>query len=117
MSLPTPAASSAEAAISQLRRKIPLPILEHYDRLAVRGKKGVAIVRNQVCTGCHMRIPIGAINTLMHGEDIQMCETCGRYLYLPPETPNPPVEVPVQAKAAKPQRKPKRKPSRMVNVE
>ena len=24
-----------------------------------------------------MRIPIGAINTLMHGDDIQMCETCG----------------------------------------
>jgi predicted nucleic acid-binding Zn-ribbon protein len=109
--------SSAEAAISQLRRKIPLPILEHYDRLVVRGKKGVAIVRNQVCTGCHMRIPIGAINTLMHGDDIQMCETCGRYLYLPPEAPNPPVEIPVVAKAAKPQRKPKRKPSRMVNVE
>ena len=108
---------SAEAAISQLRRKIPLPILEHYDRLVVRGKKGVAIVRNQVCTGCHMRIPIGAINTLMHGDDIQMCETCGRYLYLPPESPNPPVEVPVATKAAKPPRKPKRKPGRMVNVE
>ena len=109
--------SSAEAAISQLRRKIPLPILEHYDRLVVRGKKGVAIVRNQVCTGCHMRIPIGAINTLMHGDDIQMCETCGRYLYLPPESPNPPVEVPVAAKAAKPPRKPKRKASKMVNVD
>ena len=108
--------SSAEAAISQLRRKIPLPILEHYDRLVVRGKKGVAIVRNQVCTGCHMRIPIGAINTLMHGDDIQMCETCGRYLYLPPESPNPPVEVPVETKAAKPPRKPKRKPGRMANV-
>ena len=92
---------SAEAAISQLRRKIPLPILEHYDRLMVRGKKGVAIVRNQVCTGCHMRIPIGAIITLMHGDDIQMCETCGRYLYLPPETPPQPVEAPVQAKPAK----------------
>jgi len=102
--------SSAEAAISQLRRKIPLPILEHYDRLAVRGKKGVAIVRNQVCTGCHMRIPIGAINTLMHGDDIQMCETCGRYLYLPPETPNQPLEVPVEAKPAKPRSRLKHKP-------
>lgn len=100
---------SAEAAISQLRRKIPLPILEHYDRLTARGKKGVAIVRNQVCTGCHMRIPIGAIITLMHGDDIQMCETCGRYLYLPPEEPVQPLEAPVQAKAAKPQRKPRKR--------
>jgi hypothetical protein len=104
----SPGGSTAEAAISQLRKKIPLPILEHYDRLAVRGKKGVAIVRNQVCTGCHMRIPIGAINTLLHGEDIQMCETCGRYLYLPPETPPQPVEAaPAPAKpAAKPAAKP-----------
>jgi len=101
---------SAEAAISQLRRKIPLPILEHYDRLVVRGKKGVAIVRNQVCTGCHMRIPIGAINTLMHAEDIQMCETCGRYLYLPPDVPQAPVEVLPEAKpAAKPRGRPKQK--------
>lgn len=93
--------SSAEAAISQLRRKIPLPILEHYDRLTVRGKKGVAIVRNQVCTGCHMRIPIGAINTLMHGDNIQMCETCGRYLYLPPDvsTPAPSLVIPGPGKA------------------
>ena len=99
--------SSAEAAISQLRRKIPLPILEHYDRLAVRGKKGVAIVRNQVCTGCHMRIPIGAINTLMHGDDIQMCETCGRYLYLPPDARDELVEVSEETKAAAGRGRPK----------
>ena len=60
--------SATEAAIAKLRRKIPLPILEHYDRLTDRGKKGVAIVRHQVCMGCHMRIPIGAIITLMHGD-------------------------------------------------
>jgi hypothetical protein len=43
----------------------------------------VALVRNQVCGGCHMRVPIGQITELMRGEDIQLCETCGRYLYLP----------------------------------
>ena len=108
----SPGETTAEAAISQLRKKIPLPILEHYDRLVVRGKKGVAIVRNQVCTGCHMRIPIGAINTLMHGEDIQMCETCGRYLYLPPESATPPQPVasaaPVEAAPPKPAAKPRK---------
>ena len=101
--------SNAEAKISELRRKIPLPILEHYDRLVIRGKKGVAIVRNQVCTGCHMRIPIGAINTLMHGEDIQMCENCGRYLYLPAAAPAPLPEIEDEAKAAKTKSAPRRK--------
>jgi len=28
-------------------------------RLMARGKKGLAAVRNQVCTGCHMRVPVG----------------------------------------------------------
>ena len=72
-----------EAQVTELRGKIPQPIIGHYDRLRVRGKKGVAVVRNQVCTGCHMHIPIGQINVLMRGEDVQLCESCGRYLYLP----------------------------------
>ena len=101
--------SSAEAAISQLRRKIPLPILEHYDRLVVRGKKGVAIVRNQVCTGCHMRIPIGAVIQLMHADDIQMCDTCGRYLYIPDDARDEAPPVPAQAAPAPAKTRPKRK--------
>jgi predicted nucleic acid-binding Zn-ribbon protein len=74
---------SAEAQAAELRSLLPLPMVGHYDRLRARGKKGVAVVRNQVCTGCHMHVPIGQITVLMRGEDIQLCETCGRYLYLP----------------------------------
>jgi hypothetical protein len=88
---------NAEATIAELRGKIPPQIIAHYDRLFARGKKGVAAVRNQVCTGCHMRVPIGVVTTLMHDTDIQICESCGRYLYLsdstttaaPAETPKP----------------------------
>jgi isochorismate synthase EntC len=29
-----------------------------------------------------MRLPVAVINTLMRGEDIQLCDSCGRYLYL-----------------------------------
>src|SRR5271157_4667303 len=77
------AGKNVEAQAAELRAVIPQPIVSHYDRLRVRGKKGVAIVRNQVCTGCHMHVPIGLITVLMRGEDIQLCESCGRYLYLP----------------------------------
>ena len=78
--------------IAELRAKVPLQVLGHYDRLRARGKKGVTIVRNQVCTACHMQVPLGAILTLMRGEDIQLCECCGRYLYLPEPAalPKPP---------------------------
>ena len=98
----------AEAQRAEVRTRIPAPILGHYDRLVARGKKGVAMVRNQVCTGCHMRLPIGTINTLMQGQDIQLCDTCGRYLCLPDpaETPAP---APEPEAAPKPARKPRKR--------
>lgn len=102
--------SLSEAQRTELRNSIPQPILGHYDRLVARGKKGVAIVRNQVCTGCHMRLPIGTINTLMQHQDIQLCDSCGRYLYLP-EAPEAPAPTPAVAEA-KPQTKPATKRKR-----
>jgi predicted nucleic acid-binding Zn-ribbon protein len=80
--------------IAELRGKIPPQILGHYDRLVARGKKGVTAIRGENCSSCHIRVPIGAIMTLRRGEDIQLCESCGRYLYLlevPAAEPAPPV--------------------------
>jgi predicted nucleic acid-binding Zn-ribbon protein len=98
--------------LAELRAKIPAQILGHYDRLAARGKKGVAAVHGQVCTGCHMQVPLGVVMTLRHEEDIQLCENCGRYLYLPPA---PPTAVAEPAAGPKPERKsPKPKKSLQV---
>jgi predicted nucleic acid-binding Zn-ribbon protein len=88
--------------IAELRIKIPTPILGHYDRLVARGKKGAATIRNQVCTGCHVQVPRGTVLTLMHDDDIQICENCGRYLYLPePAETAKPVAVSKKSKARK----------------
>jgi predicted nucleic acid-binding Zn-ribbon protein len=89
----------SEKQIAELRGLIPEPILGHYNRLRARDKKGVAIVRNQVCTGCHMRLPIGVITVLMQDRDIQLCDSCGRYLYLEPQAAAP--AEPAPAKPAK----------------
>jgi len=94
------------AQAAELREKIPQPFLGHYDRLRARDKKGVAIVRNQSCTGCHMRVPIGLITVLMRGEDIQLCESCGRYLYLPDPAES---EFLQHVEAAKPAAKPRKR--------
>jgi hypothetical protein len=90
--------ADAPAGAEKLRAQIPAPILAHYDRLMARGKKGVAAVRNQICTGCHMQVPLGVTITLMHGDDIQICESCGRYLYLAAPAP---AEAPKAVKRAK----------------
>jgi len=96
------------AQMAEIRALVPPQILGHYDRLVARGKKGVAVVTDQVCTGCHMRLPIGTINTLMQDLDIQLCDTCGRYLYLPSAPESQFIE---KVLATKPAPKPrKRKP-------
>ena len=88
----------AGASIAELRGKIPAQILGHYDRLVARGKKGVTAIRGENCSSCHIRVPIGAIMTLKRGEDIQLCENCGRYLFLPDtaEVATPPPAAPVK---------------------
>lgn len=92
------------AEVAELRAKIPPQILGHYDRLRVRGKKGIVPVVNQVCTGCHMRLPLAVVMTLRHGEDIQLCDTCGRYLYLP-EDAGEAEEIKPAAETVKPKRR------------
>jgi predicted nucleic acid-binding Zn-ribbon protein len=94
------------AQMAELRALIPPQVLAHYDRLVARGKKGVAIVRNQVCSGCHMQLPIGTVNTLMQGNDIRLCDSCGRYLYLPDPAENKFIE---HVAASKPTPKPRKR--------
>ena len=76
----------AAARSAALREKIHPQILGHYDRLRVRGKRGLVPVINQVCSGCHMRLPLAVVMALKHNEDLQLCDSCGRYLYLPEAT-------------------------------
>ncbi len=70
----------------RLREQIPAEMIGVYERFRVRGRKAVALVRNGVCGECHLRIPMGTLVDLMHGE-LQRCGNCGRYLYLPEDAP------------------------------
>jgi predicted nucleic acid-binding Zn-ribbon protein len=93
-----------EKRIAALRALVPAPILAHYDRLADQGKKGVALVRNQTCSGCHMRVPLGMIMNLRHDQDICLCDNCRRYLFLREDvlpTGQPTVEKPAAKPTAK----------------
>lgn len=102
----------AAARIEDLRAKIPTHILGHYDRMMSRGKKALAAVRNQNCSGCHMRVPLATILTLRHAEDVQLCDNCGRYLYLPEgeeTSPSPPAKKPTVRRKPSAAKRPSRK--------
>jgi predicted nucleic acid-binding Zn-ribbon protein len=76
-------AAAAKTGIEKLRTEVPPLLLAHYDRFAQRGKKGVALARNGVCSECHLRIPVGKVAGLSAPDKVHRCDNCGRYLCLP----------------------------------
>ncbi|MBM3879248.1 MAG: hypothetical protein FJ387_05945 [Verrucomicrobia bacterium] len=110
-----PQAEAAEnrRAAENLRKEIPDPILGHYDRLRARGKKGVALVRHGVCTGCQMKLASGPFAALRRDDDIAMCDNCARYLLLCPEPAAPAANpaAPASKKPAAKRGRPKAKPA------
>jgi hypothetical protein len=94
-----------ETECQRLRGTVPAGVLEKFDRLVNRGKKGVAIVRNGVCSECHLRLPSGTLGGLTHATELHVCDNCGRFLYLPENQPLGSVKV---APSVHPKKAPKR---------
>lgn len=69
--------------IQKTREAIPEEILAHYDRMRSRGKKGIASAEGFVCRACHLSIPTGNRARLQVANDLNVCDNCGTYLYLP----------------------------------
>jgi predicted nucleic acid-binding Zn-ribbon protein len=84
---PKPRSPKAREAAASIRNEIPPTVLGHYDRLLARGKKGVALVRHGVCSGCRMKLASGIYAALLRDEDIAMCDSCARYLLIAADTP------------------------------
>jgi predicted nucleic acid-binding Zn-ribbon protein len=106
-----PASENVERAeqIKRLRESIPPQIIAHYDRLMARGKKGISVVRNGVCGECHMRLASGIFAELVRGEDIKICDSCGRYFYAAEgSAPSEQPAVAQEEKPAKPRRRKKK---------
>jgi len=57
-------------------------ILFKFERI-IKSKGGVGIVpiRNGVCTGCHMILPMQFVNDVRTGEKIYFCPECSRILF------------------------------------
>ena len=71
-----------KAKILALREHIPTAALDYFDRFLSRGKTGVALVKNGICAGCHIQVPIGVVSSLILGVVPLTCGNCGRYLCL-----------------------------------
>ena len=75
-----------------LRAGIPQAMLTDYDRARARGRKGVAMLGNHVCSNCRMRVPIAVTASLAAGR-VEVCGNCGVYLCLPEKQEQPAAAV------------------------
>ena len=80
-----PATNEEQAAIAQLRAKLPVAVVVYFDRRVARGRSVVAGVRNGVCLSCHLRVPVGTVASLVSATSLVTCENCGSYLSLAPD--------------------------------
>lgn len=78
-------AASRQRKINKLRKGVPEMILDHYDRLRLAGRKGVASAHGLICRSCSIKLPSGERRALTLAVDLVMCENCAAYLYLGPE--------------------------------
>ncbi len=90
--------------IALLRQGIPAGMLAHYDRVRARGKKGIALLRNSVCTNCRMQVPVAVTASLKAGS-VQTCGNCGIYLCLPDWEVAETAAPPAASVTAKPKRR------------
>ena len=102
---PRAGATENRPTVEALRKDIPEPILAHYDRLTARGKKGVALVRHGVCSGCQMVLATGVHAALLRDDDIATCDNCARYLLIAPDLPAPAPAPPPKKPAARRRRR------------
>ncbi len=99
-------ADASPSGITELRARVPAPVLAHFDRLVALGRKGVAEVRNGVCGACHLRLPAATTAPGSNHDDLQLCENCGAYLVFP--SAEEAVAAPVAV------RRPRRRPQAVV---
>ena len=105
------APAARKALIQPLRDRVPPAILAHFHRSLACGRRGVSLVRHEVCSECHIRVARATIHSLARPTELQRCESCGAFLMLAPEEMPEAVSAPTP-----PPRAGRRKESRQATL-
>lgn len=63
-------------------KNIEKDFLVEYERIKNRNKNAVVLVKNNICSGCHMEIPLYILSRLHNNDSIIRCDNCGRILFM-----------------------------------
>jgi uncharacterized protein len=72
---------------AQLSTQLPKPIFASYDRMSrLRRGQVLSEIRAGICTACRMKVRPKVISDVRKGDQLIICESCGRILYMRPQT-------------------------------
>ncbi len=70
----------------RISKRIKPEYLENYERIRkIRGTFAIVPVKDGACGGCHAAVPTQKIDKLKKTKGMDICEHCGRILYIPEE--------------------------------
>jgi predicted nucleic acid-binding Zn-ribbon protein len=72
---------------------LPKPLVEAYERIKSRNGAALAEVNGSCCRKCNIMIRPQLLKRIRKGEQITICENCGRILYCKPTIPDQSVKM------------------------
>lgn len=66
----------------ELIKNIDDDLFKRYETIKEKKSKPIALVKNDICSGCHMDIPLYIISKLKKNDEIINCDNCGRIILL-----------------------------------
>ena|SRR5690606_16356270 len=72
------------ARIEELKQDLPPQMRSRLDRFAKTGGRAVVPVINGICYGCFTAVPTASMSELGKNDNVNYCESCGRFLYVVP---------------------------------
>ncbi len=76
------ALDALDRKVVEMEESLPAPIRSRYNRLAKRYPRVVAPVIRGTCYGCFVSVATAVSSDAGRNEEIEYCESCGRFLYL-----------------------------------
>lgn len=78
----TIALKALKANVERATHTVQAADLERYKAIKLHCTPPMAIMANNQCSGCFMSLPLGTLRDLRAGEQITVCDNCGRILYI-----------------------------------
>jgi predicted nucleic acid-binding Zn-ribbon protein len=70
-----------ESGRGKLTEGLDEDLLDDYKRLFTTKNEAVVALRNEVCSGCHMKVTVATVTAVKTRKSIVHCEQCNRILY------------------------------------